>query len=325
MFTKKELFKLVNKELEKYRINSQNLVIEKLNDVTKSCPEIKEINDEINQTSVLLAKNILNGNSDIDNSIEKIKKINLEAQNKIEKLLTENGYAKDYLDLSPHCKVCYDTGFLSNGDYCDCRKKIAGSIISKEFEKTTSLKLKDFKSFSLNYYSKDKDSNNISPYDQMSEILSKCISFAENFTPGSKGFILRGNTGLGKTHLSLAIANEVLKKGYNVVYLSSFELTKNLSNAFFNKNLNDDDFYYFLSEIDLLIIDDLGTEFETNFSLSSLYEIINKRILTNKSLIVSTNLSVKEIENRYNERIVSRLFSELTPLVFLGSDIRQFK
>ena len=137
---------------------------------------------------------------------------------------------------------------------------------------------------------------------------------------------MRGATGLGKTHLSLSIANELLGRGYSVVYVSAPDILFQLEKAHFSYGYDSEsDLISTLSECDLLIIDDLGTEFSTNFTVSQIYNIFNNRILRSKPVIINTNLTIKELENSYSQRFVSRVMGTCDKLDFVGRDIRPQK
>ena len=155
----------------------------------------------------------------------------------------------------------------------------------------------------------------------MSKILRYCKSYADNFTKNSESILMKGATGLGKTHLSLAIANEVIKKGYGVIYVSAPSLMQKLEKLYFSRD-DDNSAIDMLIECDLLIIDDLGTEFHGQLSVSQMYNIFNSRMLANKPVIINTNLSLRELEKIYTERFVSRIIGNAQKLDFLGSDIR---
>ena len=140
-----------------------------------------------------------------------------------------------------------------------------------------------------------------------------------------KNLMFMGGTGLGKTHLSLAIANVALNKGYSVIYGTSQNIFSDLQDENFGRT---DNIYYNEHDIlntDLLILDDLGTEFRSQFSEACLYNIVNTRILKKKATIISTNFSFEDLERDYNQRVTSRLAGEYSVLTLEGSDIRYIK
>ena len=137
---------------------------------------------------------------------------------------------------------------------------------------------------------------------------------------------MRGETGLGKTHLSLAIANEVINKGYSVVYVSAPDILSKLEREHFSYNYaSEEQLMQSLLECDLLILDDLGTEFSSQFTSTAIYNLFNTRVNAAKPMIISTNLSMEEISKVYTARITSRLFENFHCLRFAGKDIRTQK
>jgi DNA replication protein DnaC len=159
----------------------------------------------------------------------------------------------------------------------------------------------------------------------MKKNLTICKEYANNFNKHSESLFMKGSTGLGKTHLSLSIANEVIKKGYGVIYVSAPSLVSQLEKEHFTYNKNDSKTDEMLIDCDLLIIDDLGTEFATQFSNSAIYNIFNSRLLADKPVIINTNLTLQELERQYSQRFVSRITGQATRLDFFGKDIRIIK
>ena len=162
------------------------------------------------------------------------------------------------------------------------------------------------------------------PRKKMEEILHYCEKYADEFSTESKSICMSGQTGVGKTHLSLSIAKVVISKGFNVIYGSSQDLLRDVEREHFGKSNDDKDALGSLLGCDLLIMDDLGTEFESSFYNSVIYNVINSRLNRGLPTIISTNLSLSELESRYSDRVVSRLMV-YDFLRFVGSDIRQIK
>ncbi|MEG0229742.1 MAG: ATP-binding protein, partial [Oscillospiraceae bacterium] len=184
------------------------------------------------------------------------------------------------------------------------------------------LKLSSLETFDLNYYSKDKDDDGLSPYDRMERTFNFCKSYSDDFSLKSQSILFTGGTGLGKTHLSLSIAKSAIDKGYGVIYDSCSNILTKIEREFFGKDSKNDDFTAAIYECDLLIIDDLGVEFSTSFTQSMIYNIINTRLGASLPTIISTNLLIKELGEKYNDRISSRITSSYNSFVFKGNDIR---
>jgi DNA replication protein DnaC len=197
-------------------------------------------------------------------------------------------------------------------------RQIAYSSLCSDFP----LERSTFDTFNLGFYSKRADpKTGVVPYTRMEEVLNYCKQYAADFDMHSPSLFLYGETGLGKTHLSLAIAGVVTQKGYGVIYGSAQNLLDRLEREHF-KDVSEGASEAILG-CDLLILDDLGAEFSTQFSVATVYNIINTRLLSGKPVIISTNLTVKELEKRYTRRITSRIFGTYTTLAFCGSGVRQ--
>lgn len=288
-------------------------------------PRTKELEKQISSCGIQAARAVIGG-GDVVSQMEKLRDMNLSLQNELNELLIQNGYDKDVFEPKYTCPKCKDTGYYDeNGKtlVCSCLKQALIACACEELNRTAPLSLSTFDTFSLEYYDKADDPTiGISPYNQMSRILRYCQGYAEKFTKSSESILMKGATGLGKTHLSLAIANEVIKRGFGVIYVSAPSLMQRLEKQFFSKNDEEDSTINMLLDCDLLIVDDLGTEFHGQFSISQMYNIFNSRMLANKPIIINTNLTMRELEKIYTERFVSRISGNAQKLDFLGKDIR---
>ena len=229
------------------------------------------------------------------------------------KILAEYGYPEDYLDMHYTCPKCCDRGY-NGSKFCDCFKTICGKLAADELNKNSQLSLSSFDSFSLTYYSGEN-------YSAMKKILEYTMQYAATFTPDSKSILMFGQTGLGKTHLSLAIANKVLEKGYGVIYDSAINILRSIEKEHFSHD-HSSEMIDLVMDTDLLILDDLGTEYETPFYNATIYNIINTRLNRRKPSIISTNLDFSGISRRYDKRVMSRIISEYSCLEFKGEDVR---
>lgn len=293
--------------------------------IFKELPKVKELEKAIAKSSIMAVRSVLNG-GDVVSEVEKLRDENLLMQKELNALLAQNGYDQNVFEPDYTCKNCNDTGYYDKDDktlVCACLKRTLISCACEELNRTAPLTLSTFESFELEYYDKNVDSTvGVSPYSHMNKIFRYCQGYADNFSVKSESILMKGATGLGKTHLSLAIANEVIKKGYGVIYVSAPTLMTKLEKQYFSNSKDEDNTVDMLIDCDLLIIDDLGTEFHGQFSVSQLYNIFNSRMLLNKPIIINTNLSLRDLENKYTERFVSRIIGNAQKLDFLGKDIR---
>lgn len=285
----------------------------------ETVPEILEAEERMSRAGLATIKAVGMGAADAKEYIQKLSEINLEAQAQRRLLLKSNGFPEDWLDVHYTCKKCEDKGFVS-GIMCGCFKDLLKSI---EYEKLCS-KLPvgncRFDNFKLDYY---PDGAGTSPKKRMESVLNYCKAYAADFSRRSPSLLLYGKTGLGKTHLSLAIAGKAVEEGYGVIYSSAQNLFNKLEKDKFGKaDANTEEA---ILDCDLLIIDDLGAEFTTQFTVSALYNIVNSRELEGKPTIISTNLMPEQLTKAYGERIASRILSNYVMLYFDGSDIRQIK
>ena len=287
-------------------------------------PALREINNELMSIGAAVAKSVVR--NDNQHSIKELSERSLALQAEQNTILAENHIDKDIFEPKFTCSKCEDTGYIERDnrtEVCDCFLKLMADIAGEQLSANLPLNENTFENFKLDYYSTQQDINGKIPFNRMSNIYNYCVSYADNFNVHSKSLLLRGGTGLGKTHLSLAIANEVIKKGFSVIYVSAPEICNKLEKEHFSHQYNDqEDTFNSLLKCDLLILDDLGTEFVSPFTVSCIYNIFNSRVLANKPTVISTNMQLNELVTTYSQRFVSRLIGSCDRLDFIGDDIR---
>ena len=280
-------------------------------------PEYGRLEEELAQTASDVVSVVINGGENRGERLNAIKNKNLAIQAKMTEILEKNGYGADYLKPIFFCPVCKDKGSV-DGEWCSCIKRAAVKFAADDLNQDGSLC--SFEDFDLSLYSTEADPQiGCSPRDAMKNNLADCVKFAESFNGFGRGIFMIGATGLGKTHLSLSIANVLIKSGFSVVYNSVPELVRKLNSEQFGRD--EGDTMQVISDCDLLILDDLGAEHSTEYSASLVYQLLNTRLSRNKPVIASTNLNMNEIKLRYQDRIWSRLFS-MRVLLFYGTDNR---
>lgn len=285
-------------------------------------PEAKEAERLLASTAVSAARAVLRGGN-AKESLQKLKEENQEQQRRLAELLRKAGIPENGLEPHYSCPKCGDTGYL-DGKMCSCLKNLLREEACRRLNALTPLSLSTFTSFSLDYYSDEPENGRPSERATMGSTLRFCENYAEHFGPHSANLILTGGTGLGKTHLSLAIANEAIQRGFGVVYGSAGNLVAKMENEHFGKE-PEEETCGLLQSCDLLILDDLGTEFKSSFSSSAVYNVVNSRLMAQKPTIISTNLSTREMVEYYSERFASRIIGSFRRIVFVGKDVRQQK
>ena len=315
----REVIAYVKELFEKKREVSERERGARLSRVYSLCPEVRAIDDALRTTTSQIAGAIRLGKDGCAKEIERIKNENLALQKRREDLILSLGLPSDYTSIKHECPICEDTGYTENGTLCKCYKE---ALRLKSYERSGLARLlekQSFDSFSLDFYAGDDKHIIKQNFDEL-------LSFASNFETDKRSFLLYGPTGLGKTHLSTAVAKSLLDRGYDVIYETAQNVFFDFENDRFRDRFTDEppvSTKYL--ECDLLILDDLGTEMVTSFSVSCLYNIINTRLNKGLPIIASTNLRSDEIRKLYHDRITSRLFGEFIIKQFAGKDIRRQK
>lgn len=288
-------------------------------------PDLLEINNKLNSTALDISKAILSSDTETANNLKK------EFENlkiKKEQLLKQIQIPFNAKEPSYECKICKDTGYITERDktvLCNCIKQ---KIFDIEFNKSniSTLEKENFDNFDLNLYSNEinekKYNAKISPRQNILNIKDIALNFVDNFDdPDEKNLLFLGNTGLGKTFLSNSIAKEILDKRKTVLYQTSPIMLDNIIDYRFGKS-DLKEVYDNIINVDLLVIDDLGVESLNSLKISELFNIINARLLSSKKTIISTNLNMNNLFDTYGERIFSRLASYYNVCRFFGEDIR---
>ncbi len=317
----RENYLRIQQTYEEKRAAAKRLAEVHLQEVRGRIPAIAHIDSELAGTGVQIMNEIAKGRIGLEERLALIRRDNEALQAERRRLLTAYGYPADYTEAKFDCQKCKDTGFVGE-KMCSCMRfqlTMAGlesSGLGRLFE------TQNFDTFSLKYYQSDP-----TVYRRMTQILEICSEYAENFESETReNLLLCGKTGLGKTHLSTAMAGVIIGRGYDVVYESAQNLFDEYSGERFGRTVGgrEADTRRF-GECDLLIVDDLGTESGNSFTVSCLYNLINARLMLGKPLIFSTNLTAEDLQKRYDDRIYSRLIGEFTVLRFCGTDVRMQK
>jgi DNA replication protein DnaC len=318
MAYKVENYRLVRERFEEKRHRAVREAELRREEIHRLCPEIAVIDEALAKTGMQIFTAACGGGEDVQERIARIRRENEQLLSERRALLTALGYPTDYTDACYECPKCKDSGFV-NCRMCECMHR---ELVLEGFRSSGIGRMIDrqsFDNFSLDYYrTSDAD------YERMKINLEAAIEFSETAPPAYENLLLCGSTGLGKTHLSSAIAKRVIERGYDVKYESVQNILSDFEHDRFRSGYGaelDERSHVYL-EAELLIIDDLGTEMTNTFTVSVLYQIVNTRINQGRPTVISTNLTQKELRERYGDRVASRIFGEYRPLLFCGRDVR---
>ncbi|MEG2348624.1 MAG: ATP-binding protein [Clostridia bacterium] len=295
-------------------------------------PKLQEIEDQINGLALDITKKILNSDKitrqiEQENMSMKLSKLSDKLDSEFKKI----NIKKESLKPIFECETCQDTGFVTKDGQtkqCNC---FLQALINETYKQSNVTKLEEenFSTFDIGFYAKTPNKQKYgiekSPLENIEQIKNISYEFSKNiYKKDQKNLLFIGNTGLGKTFLANCIAAEVINSGKTVIYQTAPVLMDKIITYKFSYDKKDieKDQYNKIFDVDLLIIDDLGTETMTNNKFTELFNIINTRLLRNKKIIISTNLTLNELYKQYDERVISRLIGNFTICKFVGDDIR---
>ncbi len=309
--------------LDAMKADRESLQASRLQEISEKLPRVREIDKQLRSSMVLAVQAAFAQGTDGAEALAQVRQANLALQAERRELIA-SAFPLEYLDESPICNLCGGSGYIGS-TMCRCLADLCRQEQKKEIS-LLSCGEHRFADFRLDFYSAEKDPTQVaSPRAIMTRTLEVCRKYAENFTRNSGNLLFNGGTGLGKTLLSACIACEVTEKGYSVAYESAPHLFSKLEKNRFHPSEESAMAVAKLEGCDLLIIDDLGTELPGQFVIASLYALVNDRLLAGKPTVISTNLNISEIRERYSPQIASRLQGSYQLLPFVGQDIRVLK
>lgn len=335
----RDIHRIIKNEYESRQQAASYRQLSKKKEVYKKIPRVEEIDSHIQLTGIKYNKAILLGTESSDKAVDELLRKMDSLKNEKRQLLVEHSYPADYLDLQFQCKQCSDTGFVempSGTEKCSCYRQ---QYINHLF-KQSNIKVFDeenFSTFNEGFYPDEANEKKfgikISPRQNILKIRERVQVFIENIdNPQDKNLFFSGPTGVGKTFMVNCVASELLKRGRTVLYQTAQSLFK-VINDYRMTALKDNEFedsvYSDIFNVELLIIDDLGTESPTATRYAELLNILNTRQENNLSIpcktIISTNLGINLLNEYYDERIVSRIIGGFDLFRFAGNDIRMLK
>ncbi len=309
---------LANREMDEIRAKNKERLRRRRNDACIREPRIDAVEREMARCGTRLLNCVLYKNDDFEEIKSRIRALQAEKG----ELLKRAGFSEDYLDDIFNCRECRDTGF-KDGKRCNCLKQLILKHISANSNLTEHMRGQNFENFDFSLFD-GQDANGRSVLRVTRALCSKALEFAEGFEQTHDNLLILGNAGTGKTFITSCIANRALERGKTVYYQTAFKLFDSFERSKFNKDDNDDadETVKYIYDVDLLIIDDLGTEFMTQFTAAAFFDIINSRIISEKSTIISSNLDFEKLSEIYSHRITSRFMGDYTIMQTIGRDLR---
>ncbi len=304
------------REYEEKQNHARRSQLQRITEIYEKIPEYEEVEHSISSVSVAQAKKLLDGD---DKALKELRQTLHSLSEKKRRLLCQAGYPEDYLELRYDCPLCHDTGYIDN-QKCRCLKQKVISFLYEQSNIKETLARENFSLLSYEYY-QDEDLS------RFTQTVAACQKFVREFPAGHRNLFFYGSVGAGKTFLSNCVARELIEKGNLVLYFSASGLIDALSGSSFSGKSSESlystgqDLY----NCDLLVIDDLGTEYTNAYVVSQLFSCINERLLRKKSTLISTNLSLEDLRNKYSERIFSRITSNYDMYKITGPDIRMYQ
>ena len=310
-------YDLILRGFEEKQRKNRRLLEERTAYVLSHVKGYRELSDSVASVSTSAGKRLLSGD---DHALDKLRDMLRELSARKGKLLEDAGLPADYLNPVWECPDCRDTGFTENGVKCHCFRQAVITLLYEQSGIREMLENENFSTLSYDYYAGEDLS-------RFKNTVITCRNFISHFNSDYHNLFFYGTVGTGKSFLSGCVAKELLESGHSVIYFSASELFDLLSRykfdykSFHELHAEHEDLF----GCDLLIIDDLGTEYTNNLVNSELFSLINERHLQQKATVISTNLSLEDFRNRYSDRIFSRITSNYEICKLTGPDIRMYK
>lgn len=312
-------FENILKEYDEKQLKAAKDLRSRRDLIEEKVPRLREIENEIAAISVKGAIARIGGGAP-DNSKAEIKALRDE---KVQ-ALQQAGFSLSDLEAHYECEKCNDTGYIGS-EMCNCLKRRITEVLYETSNIKGILKEENFDNYSFRYYSEGQ------ALTVAEQAVKTAHCFVDNFADSDDNLFITGGTGVGKTFLTNCITKELIDRGFFVVYLSAVRLFDILSDATFGYRKNEsegvsgDYIKNYLYNCDLLVIDDLGTEMVNSFTLTQLFNCVNERLLSKKHTIISTNLSLEQLQANYSERLFSRIINKYKLIKLYGDDIRMKK
>ncbi|WMI81457.1 ATP-binding protein [Anaerotignum sp. MB30-C6] len=327
MATRTQIFREILREYDGIRTQKAAELRDRKAELYERLPRLEEIERELALLGTKTARMVLQGNMNPEEIVEQLKSQQKILEQERLEILATNHLTTKLFEMEYACPKCKDTGYIGT-EQCLCLKRRLMDKLYDQSNVRDIIKVENFDNFDFSLYNTTASKEEgLSPKANAEKLYRRALAFVEEFGNGAN-LLIYGGTGLGKTFLCNCIAKDLLEKGHTVLYLTAGQLFRKLEEQKFHRDDDEEEAKEWdqeLLEAELLIIDDLGTEFATIFTASELFRIINDRKLAKKAVVISTNLGPTELMNLYSDRVTSRFFGEFEQMKFFGDDIRIVK
>ena len=307
----------IQRILSERQLEAHRRYLEKREEIFRKLPELEELEEKVRAFSLSVAGEMQQGNREgLLRLKEEIGKLHQEKK----ALLETAGYRIQDLEEEEHfCPLCQDTGYV-DGKKCQCFLKLQGELLYRQSRMGAVLERENFSKFQLERFdNKEKlgQCGNKTLREYIKEIRDYLTNYCEEYPKNNRSILFTGSTGTGKTYFLHSIAKALLDRGVSVLYFTATGLFE-----YFSKRMREEDTEDYIEEVDVILIDDLGTEFSNSFTTSRFFALLNQRILDRKTMLISTNLNFKELREMYSDRVVSRFMSDYEIIPLYGKDQR---
>ena len=314
-------YKTIMHAYDELRDYNRNLLTKRQNEINEAIPEYANLDEKVSTISMEAARQMLSGD---EQALSRLHKEISDISDQKRKLLIAHGYSAEYLDPIYQCKDCKDTGYLDTEDgsrrKCHCFRNQEIALLYEQSNIHNLISQENFSTLSYQYYQ-------VEDLERFEKAVNLSKNFVQKYEQDYHNLFFYGTVGTGKSFLSGCIARELLQAGHTVIYFSAMNLFETMARYAFDEKSKETlyNFYDDLYNCDLVIIDDLGTELTNTFVTSQLFACLNERHLRKKATIISTNLSLEELHNRYSDRIFSRIVNQYDLCKLSGPDIRMLR
>lgn len=311
-----EQFHEIQEILSDRRFRAEKNALEKQKEVLAKVEGYAALEEELRRTSVEAVEKAVGGDA---TAVQELRTAIRRIREKKEALLRNAGHSLEELEPQYSCTLCKDTGTYE-GKKCNCFLKLQGEILYKQSKMGEILSRENFSAFQLERFDNlevKAQTGNKTVRTYMKELRDYFYNYCQNYPENKGNFIFTGGTGTGKTFFLHCIAKALLDRGVSVLYFTAEGLFRYFSRLM-REGIEDE----FVEEVDVLLLDDLGTEFSNSFTASRFFNLLNQRILLRKTMLISTNLNFRELKDLYSDRVVSRMMSDYEIIPLYGRDLR---